>query len=70
VIKKIVAGKMNKWYEEIVLLDQTFALADDPSEAVKIGKLIDLEAVKMGFKANDVVLDHSSSCWCSCVWCA
>ncbi len=65
VIKKIVAGKMNKWYEEIVLLDQTFALADDPSEAVKISKLIDAEAVKMGFKANDVVFITCAHFFCS-----
>lgn len=53
-LKNIVAGKMNKFYEDIVLTEQTFALGETPEEQVKISKLLANEAKKLGVPASDL----------------
>ncbi len=40
IIEKIVEGKLRKYYEENCLLDQTFALAAEKSEAIPIRQML------------------------------
>jgi elongation factor Ts len=40
VLEKIVEGKLNKWYEERVLLDQTFIKDDEKTVAELIGSVV------------------------------
>jgi elongation factor Ts len=40
IVEKIIDGKLRKFYEENCLLEQTFALAADKSEAKSIGQML------------------------------
>jgi elongation factor Ts len=40
VIDRIVEGKLNKWFEENVLLDQPFIKDDDKSVAQLVGEAV------------------------------
>jgi elongation factor Ts len=40
VVDRIIEGKLNKWFEENVLLDQPFIKDDDQSIAELIGKVV------------------------------
>ncbi len=55
VLKTIVTGKMDKFYSEIVFLEQTFALPENKEQEVKICKLIENEAKRLQLKPTDVV---------------
>jgi translation elongation factor EF-Ts len=55
VVKNIVAGKMNKFYSEVCLAEQMFAVPESPAEEVSVNKLIAAEAKRLNLAADDVV---------------
>lgn len=55
VVKNIVAGKMGKFYSEVCLSEQTFAVPDSPAEEVSVNKLIANQAKRLELNVDDVV---------------
>jgi elongation factor Ts len=50
VIEKIVEGKLNKWYEERVLLDQAFIKDDEKTVAELIGSVVGVLGEKINVR--------------------
>ena len=61
-LEKIINAKMNKWYEDVVLLEQNFVITDyeDDAKPAKIQDLLMIKGKDYGteLKINDFKLFH------------